>query len=92
MQTLQISNMFFFTLQIVDPYCSKAPDGFASIEGLQPIMSLNIIKLDNVYLYSITVIPQNSSTIIIANSGDGFLRKVSCVEGDSYFNTVFTYS
>ncbi|XP_048741494.2 plexin-A4-like isoform X3 [Ostrea edulis] len=61
--------------KIVDPYCSKAPDGFASIEGLQPIMSLNIIKLDNVYLYSITVIPQNSSTIIIANSGDGFLRK-----------------
>lgn len=64
--------------QVDDPYCSKVPGGFASIEGLQPIFSRSIISLNDVYLSSIAVIAQKGSTAIIVSSADGVLRKV-CV-------------
>lgn len=61
--------------KVDDPYCSKVPGGFASIEGLQPILSRSIISLNDVYLSSIAVIAQKGSTTVIVSSADGILRK-----------------
>nr|XP_022299547.1 plexin-A2-like isoform X3 [Crassostrea virginica] len=61
--------------KVDNPYCSKVPGGFSSIEGLQPILSQSIITLDNVYAYSVAVISRGATTTLLISSGDGFLRK-----------------